>query len=64
MSTEIQLYKHQIKCPNEHCDTYIIKKKDLIKVYGDSATQMRFPNNGMLLGCNVCEDYYEVEVGT
>ena len=37
-----------IKCPHGHIDTYIVREKELIEQYGN------------LLGCNVCEDFYEL----
>lgn len=47
----------QIQCPESHTDTYIIPKDELEEL----------KNNGMiskdidgLLGCNGCEDFYEL----
>jgi|TARA_R100000008_G_C3516149_1_gene131420 hypothetical protein len=47
-----------IQCPETHTDTYIVSEKELIE----------FKNKGWigqlitgLIGCNICEDFYELE---
>tara|TARA_R100000306_G_scaffold59963_1_gene59493 strand:+ start:249 stop:434 length:186 start_codon:yes stop_codon:yes gene_type:complete len=37
-----------IPCPKGHKDTYIVMEEAIIK------------EHGMLLGCNVCEDFFEL----
>ena len=46
-----------IQCPETHTDTYIVNEKEL----------MEFKNKGWigqtitgLIGCNICEDFYEL----
>ena len=40
----------KILCPYGHKDTYLVKDKEIIK------------EHGLLLACNTCEDFHEVEV--
>lgn len=43
-------HEQVIPCPNGHQDTYIVKDEKFIQ------------ENGILLACNVCEDFYPLNL--
>ena len=40
-----------VLCPQGHKDTYICMEEEIVK------------KHGFLLGCNVCEDFFELTTG-
>ena len=46
-----------IKCPHNHIDTYKVLYKDLKSFWKKGWVQ----SGVYLIGCNVCEDFYQID---